>query len=295
MTDSGCNVCPRGCGANRAAGEKGFCSAGLLPVVARAAAHYWEEPCISGERGSGAVFFSGCALKCVYCQNYQISYQIIGTELTPSRLREVIDRLVDTGVHNINLVNPTHYRDAILEALEKPLPVPVVYNCGGYESIETLRMFDGIIDIYLPDYKYSDDSLAERFSCAPDYSERAGEAIFEMYRQTGPYKFDRDGLMRSGLIVRHLMLPGHVENTVGAIRWFARNFVKGEAKFSLMRQYIPCGNADRYPELTRRLTESEYAAAEQSLLDFGIEDGYVQDVESASDAYVPQFDCTGVF
>ncbi len=289
-----CVNCPRYCDADRASGKLGFCGAGRLSAVARAAAHFWEEPCISGTRGSGTVFFSGCNLRCAYCQNAEISFSGKGRELDAKGLREAFLRLAGTGVHNINLVTPTPHIDAIAEALERPVGVPVVYNCGGYESAEGLRKLEGKIDIYLPDVKYSDDKLALLLSNAPGYFDRARQAVAEMYRQTGRYLLDSEGLMRRGLIVRHLVLPGHTDNSKDVLEWFAGTFGRGEAMLSLMSQYTPPINAALPLELKRRLTREEYGEVVDYLHMLGIRDGYIQDLESANEGFVPDFDMTGV-
>ena len=211
-----CNICPRKCNAERlplAENGEGFCGLGGAPKIARAALHFWEEPPISGENGSGTVFFSGCNLGCIFCQNKKISRGRFGKTVTPERLREIYEELINKGAHNINLVTPTHFADAVLASLEPKLSVPVVYNCGGYESVETLKRFEGKIQIYLPDIKYSDNALAKKYSAAPDYFETAKEAVKEMYRQTGKYDIGDDGIMKKGVIIRHLILPGQLENT----------------------------------------------------------------------------------
>jgi putative pyruvate formate lyase activating enzyme len=281
-----CFLCPKACGAERDKGERGCCGAGSLPRVARAAAHYWEEPCISGERGSGTVFFSGCNLRCVYCQNREISFTLKGRELDARGLRELFLTLCDTGVHNINLVTPTPYINIIAEALEEPLPLPVVYNCGGYESVEALRLLDGKIDIYLPDMKYMSSRLAKELSGAGDYPERAAEAISEMYRQKGAYRLDARGIMVSGVMVRHLVLPGQLDNSKDVLDWFKGRFKRGEALLSLMSQYTPNG----YGGIDRQLEKAEYSEVVDYLYQLGIKDGYVQDPSSAATGYVPAFD-----
>jgi putative pyruvate formate lyase activating enzyme len=286
----GCTVCPRMCRKPR---PGGFCRMGELPRVARAALHHWEEPCISGTRGSGAVFFSGCSLRCVFCQNETISRGGFGKEISVERLREIFEELIAQGAHNINLVNPTHFAPAIARALEKPLPVPVIYNCGGYERVETLRMLEGKIQIYLPDLKYLQQEPAARYSGAADYPEVAQAAIAEMIRQTGPYRLDEDGMLIGGTLIRHLILPRHLENTRRVIDWVAA-LPKGTVLFSLMSQYTPCGDLSRTPEIDRRLTRREEQAAQAYLFASGIEDGFVQERESAQKEYVPPFDLTGV-
>lgn len=291
-------LCPRLCGVLRlcsASPDKGpgACRMGLLPVLARAGLHYWEEPCISGKQGSGAVFFSGCVLKCVYCQNYNISAQGFGREVSVSRLGEIFEELAEQGAHNINLVNPTHFTDAVLEALEKPLPIPVVWNSGGYERVETLRRLKGKVQVYLPDLKYSDNTLAVRYSSAKDYFETAKAAILEMVRQTGPYIIENDLLIR-GVLIRHLVLPGQIENARGVIDWVSAAFPPKTVLFSLMSQYTPCGRADTFPELRRRVTGAEYRALEEYLLGCGIAEGYLQEPGAADGAYIPAFDLSGI-
>ena len=289
-----CTLCPRRCGVDRSE-KTGFCAVGSEPTVARAALHFFEEPCISGARGSGTVFFTGCNLRCVFCQNEAISRGKGGKTVTPQRLRKIYFELIDKGAHNINLVTPSHFADAVAASLEGGLPVPVVYNCGGYESVETLKKLEGKVQIYLPDFKYSDASLAAKFSFAPDYPAAAEKAIAEMHRQTGDFAFDDDGMLTRGVLIRHLVLPNHSENTFGVIDRVRRMFPRdGQVLFSLMSQYTPVANIPQYPELCRRLTEEEYAAAEQYLFDSGIEDGFVQDRESAETEYIPAFDGTGV-
>ena len=289
-----CNFCARRCGIDRSQ-HAGFCGMTETIRIARAGLHFWEEPCISGTKGSGTVFFSGCNLRCVYCQNYEISTGGSGQEITLPRLKEIYSELIAQGAHNINLVTPTHYTDAVLASLEDPLPVPVVYNTNGYEDVENLKRLDGKVQIYLPDLKYSDDSLAIRYSNAPGYFAAATRAIREMFRQTGRYRIDEEtGLMERGIIIRHLLLPGQVENTKRVIDWVAETFDPGDVLFSLMRQYIPHGKAEEYPELNRKVTDEEYQAVEAHLFDSGIEDGFVQDEDSASKDFIPSFDGTGV-
>ena len=288
-----CRLCPRECGADRTRGF-GACKVGNTITAARAALHMWEEPCISGEKGSGTVFFSGCNLHCVFCQNYEISSMNKGKEITVQRLREIYFELIAQGANNINLVTPTHFTHAILESLKEPLPVPVVYNTSGFETLDTLRKLKGKVQIWLPDLKYSDDLAAIKYSNAPSYFRIATDAIKEMYKQVGPYKLNDDGIMQSGVIIRHLLMPGMMENTKGVIDWVAKTFKPGEVMFSLMHQYVPCGRAADYPEINRRVTDEEYAEVEQYLFDSGIEDGFVQEDESACEDFIPKFDGTGV-
>lgn len=288
-----CTLCPRMCGVDRTAGERGFCGMPAHPVAARAAAHYWEEPVISGERGSGAVFFSGCTLRCKFCQNYEISTQKHGFALDSARLREIFERLVAEGCHNINLVTPTHFLPDILPALEPKLPVPVVYNCGGYERVETLRALEGKVDVWLPDMKYSDPALARALSSAPDYVEVAKAAILEMYRQTGPCVIE-NGLLKRGVLIRHLILPGQVDNSIGVLEWIAKTFPKNAVLVSLMSQYIPMGPAAKVSPFDRRITQEEYDTVLSWLYFFGLENGFIQGPEAASLEYVPEFNGEGI-
>ncbi len=290
-----CSLCPRRCGALRTADHgSGFCKMGEEPVVARAALHFWEEPCISGTRGSGTVFFTGCTLQCVFCQNHAISLErAAGRRLTPRQLSDVFFRLIDQGAHNINLVSGAQFVPAIVEALSiRKVPVPVVYNSGGYESLEALRALDGLVQIYLPDYKYDDPVLAENFSAAPDYVETARAAILEMVRQTGPCTFDEHGLLTRGTIVRHLLLPGHTRNSLAALDWLHGHLPDG-VLVSLMGQYTPCVPLPQFPELSRRVTRREYEKVQNHLFALGL-DGYVQELASAKKTYIPAFDLEGV-
>ena len=294
-----CNICPRRCRINRKnsiyePGVSGFCRCGLQPVVARAALHHWEEPCISGTRGAGTVFFSGCNLHCVYCQNYEISELGRGTEISFVRLREIYQELIAQGAHNIDLVTPTHFSHAIYESLTNPLPVPVIYNCGGYESVHTIRFLRRKIQIWLPDLKYADDACAVRYSQAPGYFDTACAAIEEMYRQAGSYELDSEGLMKKGVLIRHLILPGQLENTKAVIDYISDTFLPGQVLFSLMRQYVPCGRAADYPEINRTVTDDEYREAEEYLMASRIEDGFVQEKGSSDSNFIPAFDGTGV-
>lgn len=267
---------------------------GADAAVARAALHFWEEPCISGTRGSGTVFFTGCSLKCVFCQNYQISTKHeVGITVSVKELGDIFDRLVAQGAHNINLVNPTHFALPIAEALRLRRPfLPVVYNSGGYENPDTLEMLDGLIDIYLPDLKYADDELAKRLSGASDYVETAKAAVLEMARQTGPAQYDEEGIMTRGTIVRHLILPGHTKNSIAVLDWLSEHLPEG-VPVSLMAQYIPCGRAAEFPEINRPITKREYEKVQQHLFDLGL-DGFIQERTSASSKFIPPFDLEGV-
>lgn len=292
MNEYICNDCPRKCGAVRGGAGKGFCRMGANPVLARAALHFDEEPVISGERGAGAVFFSGCALRCRFCQNFEISHHNFGREITPARLREIYFELIDQGAQNINLVNPTHFVRPILESLEGGLPVPVVWNTGGYERVETVRRLEGKVQVWLPDLKYIRSDSARRYSAAPDYFEHASAAIQEMLRQAGPVVLGDDGAIQSGVIVRHLILPGCAEESMEILDWVAENLPG--AWISLMAQYLPFGNVEGVDQLDRRLTQEEYDRVCDHLLDLGLEDGFVQELSSSDEKYIPIFDLTGV-
>ena len=288
-----CTLCPRRCGVDRTAGQLGFCRMPDQIQAARAALHYWEEPVISGSYGSGAVFFSGCTLRCAFCQNGVISQENFGKPLSPAGLRAVFERLIDEGCQNINLVTPTHFLPSILPALTPKLPVPVVYNCGGYESVETLRQLEGLVDIYLPDFKYSDDRLAAKLSAAPDYAETAAAAIREMYRQVGAAVIE-DEQMTRGVIIRHLVLPGCIDNSLGVLDWIAESFPKKDVLVSLMSQYVPMGRAKTMPPLDRRITQEEYDAVLSYLYLLELDNGYTQDFSAATAEYIPDFDLEGL-
>ncbi len=286
-----CNICPRKCNVDRSI-KTGVCGVSDTLKIARAAPHYWEEPCISGTNGSGTVFFSGCNMKCVFCQNYEISSGCSGKEITTDRLCEIYKELIDSGVHNINLVTPTHYAEKIIQSLKKPLSVPVVYNSSGYDSVETLKKLEGKIQIYLPDMKYMNSAIAKKYSLAPDYPERAKDAVHEMFRQTGEAVFDEEGIMQSGVIIRHLMLPGESENTLDVIDWVSSEF-GDKVVFSLMSQFTPNKNCS-LPELQRTVSEEEYNKAVDYIYLCGMENVYVQDFSSAKKEYTPPFDLSGV-
>lgn len=294
-----CYICPHRCGVDRpatmaSAGVFGSCGCGMQPIVARAALHLWEEPCISGSRGSGTVFFSGCNLHCVFCQNYEISCRNQGKEISVARLRQIYLELIAQGAHNINLVTPTHFTEAVLASLHEPLPVPVVYNTSGFETLDTVRKLKGKVQIWLPDLKYSDDLAAIKYSNAPNYFATATAAIKAMYKQVGPYQMDANGVLKSGVVIRHLLLPNMVANTCKVIDWVAANFAPEQVLFSLMHQYIPYGRAADYPEINRPVTAEEYQQVEKYLFASGIEDGFVQEDEAATTDFIPTFDGTGV-
>lgn len=291
---SECRLCPRQCGADRAI-SAGVCHMGDALRVARAAPHYGEEPCISGERGSGAVFFAGCPLGCVYCQNYALSRGRIGETVSAERLAAIFSELEAKGVHNLNLVTGTQFAPQILEALSIAAPkIPVVWNTSGYETVETVDALAPQVSVFLPDFKYTDPRLAARYSRAPDYPEAARAAIRRMVEHTGAFELDGDGLLRRGVLIRHLVLPGQTENTRAALHWIADTFAPGTVLVSLMAQYTPCGHLDKYPELRRTLTPEEWDAALAVLNETGLSDGYVQELSASGEEEIPAFDGTGV-
>ncbi len=332
-----CSICPRACYIDRNK-SKGFCGMGEKPVIARASLHMWEEPCISGTKGSGTVFFSGCNLKCIFCQNHEISHGGTGREISIMELAGIFLSLQEKGAHNINLVTPSHFAPAIKEALELAgaghgdryalragrrdnnapetgtdsisqfsfvtgqrndlpaaayvnssgsLTIPVIYNTNGYDSLETLHLLDGSVDIYLPDLKYISPEVSLEYSGARDYFDAASNAILEMHRQVGMSKFDESGIMTRGMIVRHLVLPGHTAETLRVLEWISEN-LPGDVQVSLMSQYLPCYKACGHPVLDRRLTRYEYEKVTNKFARLGL-NGFVQDRESASDQYIPDF------
>lgn len=286
-----CNICPRKCNAQRESAQ-GFCRAPERFKLARAALHFWEEPCISGKNGSGAVFFSGCNLKCVYCQNYEISIGDKGTQISDERLIEIFEELIDEGAQNINLVNPTHYATRLAEVLSKwKCPVPIVYNSSGYESVETLRLFEGIVDIYLPDFKYIRSEKAQRYSRAKDYPQAVKAALFEMRRQQ-PEDIFENGIMKRGMIIRHLILPQNTNSSLEIIDYIKENFES--TYLSLMAQYVPCGNLKDFPELQRKITKREYEKVVDYACQKGLQRVFVQELGSADKMYIPPFDLNGV-
>lgn len=288
-----CNLCPRRCNALRdeTHGE-GVCGMPEGVLLSRAALHHWEEPPLSGTHGAGTVFFTGCPMHCVFCQNDAISRENFGAPVTEERLRAIFGELVDQGAHNIDLVSPTHYAHVLRRALWPKPSVPVVWNTGGYERVETLRSLEGLVDIYLPDFKYMDGTVAARYSDAPDYPEVTRAAILEMYRQTGPVVLE-DGLLKRGIIIRHLLLPGQLAGARAVMDWVAETFPKGAVLFSLMSQYIPYGRAAEYPEINRTLRKAEARKAAEYMENLGL-DGFTQEGTSASEGYIPGFDLTGV-
>ena len=280
-----CRLCPRQCGARRSGTEKGYCRCPDIALVAKTMLHKWEEPALAGNGGSGTIFFGGCTMGCVYCQNRDISCKPTGALTTSKRIREMMEDLIMQGAENIDLVTPTQYLPTILPALEPKLPVPVVYNCGGYERVETLRALEGKVDIYLPDLKYSDNRLAKLLSAAPDYFQVATTAIREMVRQTGAVQWAGEKVAK-GVIVRHLILPGFVDNSLRVLDWLGENFRPGEILVSLMRQYTPMPGMPA--PLDRRITDEEYDAV-LSWMYLNDLEGFVQDAEAADHAFIPDF------
>lgn len=291
LSYANCRLCPRQCGVDRDEGQTGFCGMTAQMTAARAMLHYGEEPPISASFGTGAVFFSGCTLRCRYCQNREISLERKGKPISSEELRDIFLRLIDEGAQSIDLVTPTHFLPTILPALTPKLPVPVVYNCGGYERVDTLRELEGLVDIYLPDFKYADDRLAARLSDAPEYFDVAAAAICEMYRQVGGYVIE-DEQMQRGVLIRHLVLPGAVGNSLRVIEWVARTFPKNDVLFSLMSQYVPSPTLPA--PLNRRLTPEEYDGAVSWLVLCGIRSGFVQNLSAATDELLPDFDFSGL-
>ncbi len=291
-----CTLCPRNCHANRSEGKTGYCRAGAGITAARAALHYWEEPCISGTRGSGTVFFSGCSLGCVYCQNYDISRNQAGKVISIGRLADIFLELQEQKAFNINLVTPSHYVPSIVKAIEKGkakgLCIPVVYNSSGYESVETLKLLEGSVDIYLPDFKYFDQELSYRYSGCRDYFEIASQSLKEMVRQTGEAVLE-ENIMKKGVIVRHLLLPGGLSDSKKVIKYLYNTY-KDTIYISIMNQYTPLEQVKEYPEINRRVTKKEYEALVDYALDLGVENGFIQEGETASESFIPAFDYQGI-
>ena len=295
-SSTGCRLCPRCCGADRAV-SFGYCQAPAGIVAARAALHPWEEPCISGTRGSGTVFFSGCTLGCVFCQNYQIRREAFGKPISVSRPSEIFLELQEAGAHNINLVTPTQYLPWIvpaLDAVRDRLAIPVVYNCGGYERAEVVAALAPYVDIWLPDLKYQDPALSASLSQAPDYFAAAHKAIRQMVLQTGPPELDGDGIMKRGVIIRHLVLPGHRDDSIRLLHWLAGALPKGQYYISLMSQYTPYRKIPEHPELDRRITRYEYDQVVEEALRLGLDLGYMQKKSSAKEEYTPPFGLQGL-
>lgn len=288
-----CNICPRRCGADRENGSLGFCGASNKIRIARAALHFWEEPCLSGKNGAGTVFFSHCNMKCVYCQNYRISTRGAGHEVSIGELAEIFLDLQSQGANNIDLVTPTHYALDIAEAVKKAknsgLHIPVLYNCGGYESVETLKRLEGIIDIYMPDMKYYRDKYAVKYSSAPKYFETACAALEEMYRQTGAVVLDKNGIMQSGVIVRHMMLPGLMLDTKKIMDYLFDTY-GNNIYISLMSQYTPLKNVERFPELNRKIDMKKYNSIVDYCMNRGMENVFIQEGSAAKESFIPCFE-----
>ncbi|MDY2938464.1 MAG: radical SAM protein [Fusicatenibacter sp.] len=292
-----CRICPRNCKANRAEGKSGYCGVPAGIRAARAALHFWEEPCISGREGSGTVFFSGCNLRCVYCQNHQIAENETGREITVDRLAQIFLELKEKGANNINLVTPSHYvpqiREAIVKAKGQGLNLPIVYNCGGYEGTDALKSLEGFVDIYLTDFKYMDEELAGKYSKAWDYPERAKEALAEMVRQNPQPVFDDKGLMQKGVIVRHLLLPGAVKNARAVVKYVYETY-RDQVYLSLMSQYTPLPQVSDISPLNRKVTRREYERLIEYTLELGVVNAYIQEGETARESFIPEFDYEGL-
>lgn len=313
-----CSLCPRNCQADRTAGNAeeygagrttentevcqtdraaGYCGMSENIYVARAALHMWEEPCISGEEGSGTVFFSGCTLRCVFCQNFQIAAGKAGKKITPERLVEIFLELQEKCANNINLVTPTHYilqiAEAIKKARDRGLTIPVVYNTSGYEKAESLKLLDGLVDVYLPDFKYVSPVISAKYSKAPDYFEVADKALREMYRQVGEPQFNEKGIMTKGIIVRHLLLPGYVEDSKNVIEYLYKTY-KNSIYISIMNQYTPLLQVKNYPEIDRKVTKKEYDEVVDYAIEIGVSNGFIQEEGTSSESFIPEFDYEGV-
>lgn len=293
-----CTLCPRNCKVDRSADRIGYCGMPETIQVARASLHMWEEPCISGTSGSGTVFFTGCNLKCVYCQNHTIAVGHKGRSVSQTQLSDLFLMLQEKGAHNINLVTPSHYIPGIAKALElsknQGLTIPIVYNTGGYDSVSSLKLLDGLVDIYLPDFKYVSSSLSQKYSHAADYYEVTKLSLAEMYRQVGNPVFDESGdLMRKGIVVRHLLLPGCMEDSKAVIHYLYTTY--GDHIFiSIMNQYTPLPHVAAYPELNRKVSDEEYDALVDYAIELGVEQGFIQEGDTAQESFIPEFDFTGL-
>ncbi len=293
-----CTLCPRECGANRLAGQLGYCGQSAEIYAARAALHFWEEPCISGTRGSGTVFFSGCNLRCVFCQNHDIALGQKGKAISPERLAEIFCALQENGAHNINLVTPSHFipqiRHALIKAKKMGLTLPIVYNTGSYEKVSSLRMLDGLVDIYLPDLKYYSSELSNRYSHAADYFENATAAIGEMFRQVGKFQYDpKNSLLKKGVLVRHLILPGQTKDSKKILRYLRETY-KDDILVSIMNQYTPLAHVITIPELNRKVTQEEYDRILHFADAIGITQGFIQEGSAADESFIPPFNYEGV-
>lgn len=294
---SSCRLCPRNCSINRLNGEMGFCRAGKEVLCARASLHLWEEPCISGKNGSGTVFFTGCNLRCVFCQNHEISQESTGKPVSIDRLADIFLEQQERGAHNINLVTPTHYVPQIIEALviakSKGLSIPILYNTNSYENVETIKALKGYIDVFLPDLKYFNDKYAVKYSAAPDYFYHASRAIGEMVKQAGNPEFDEDGMIKKGVIIRHLMLPGLLFDSKKIIDYIYSTY-GNSVYLSLMNQYTPMHNAAAFPEINKTLNPKHYDSMIDYALSIGIENGFIQESGTSNKSYVPEFDMRGI-
>lgn len=296
---SECMLCPRKCGADRSGGKAGYCGETDCVRLARAALHMWEEPCISGEKGSGTVFFTGCALRCVYCQNHEIAAGAVGKAVSIGRLSEIFLELQAKSANNINLVTPSHFVPQIIEALKRAkrdgLRIPVVYNTSGYENVSTLQMLEGYVDVYLPDFKYSDREHAKRYSGAADYPQKAEAALAEMVRQTGPPQFDGHGMMKKGVIVRHLLLPGCLEDAKRIVHYLYKTY-GNQIYMSLMNQYTPLDSLDKekYPEIARKVSDRAYDSLVNYAIELGVEQAFIQEGDTAEESFIPPFTLEGV-
>lgn len=290
-----CTACPRKCSVERVDNQpsKGFCKMPYNAVLAHAGLHYWEEPVISGNRGSGAMFFSGCSLRCVFCQNFKISHENFGKEISKEKFIDIIKDLEDKGAHNINLVNPTHFVHFIYDVLSNYRPtVPVIYNSGGYDTVESLKLLDGLVDIYLPDLKYFDSDISKKYSSAHNYFDYASAAILEMRRQTKTDVIE-NGIMKKGLIIRHLVLPKNTEQSIKLLNWIKDN-LSLDTYISLMSQYTPCGRTYEYKELNRKIMSAEYSKVLDEFERLGFINGFMQQRTSAKEEYIPDFDLSGI-
>lgn len=292
-----CTLCPRSCKIDRKGGQVGFCKAGDKIKVARASLHEWEEPCLSGTKGSGTVFFSHCTLKCIFCQNYSISTQQFGKEISCEKLSKIFFRLQNQGAHNINLVTPTHFVpqiiSAIKEAKKQGLTIPIVYNSSGYETVDTIRKLNGFIDIYLPDMKYYSDNLAIRYSKAPHYFDYAKEALEEMFKQVGPPLFDENGILQKGVIVRHLLLPGQKEDTKQILSYLYQTY-HDDIIISIMNQYTPLEQVKDIPSLNQKVSQQDYDEVINYAIDLGIKRAYIQEGETQKTSFIPSFQLEGI-
>ena len=292
-----CSICPRNCRIDRTNGQIGYCQSGHEIKAALASVHMWEEPPISGSCGSGTIFFSGCNLRCVFCQNYTISSENSGKTISTERLSQIMLEQQARGVHNINLVTATHFIPSIVKAVQKAknngLKIPIVYNTGGYEKVESIKMLEGTVDIYLPDIKYFSSELSLKYSGASDYFSYASEAVLEMYRQTGNNIYDDNGIMKSGVIIRHMIMPSHKEDSYKVLDWIRDN-IGTEACVSLLSQYTPAYNAEKYKEINRKLMSLEYTRVIEHFFDIGLKNGFMQEKSSAESKYTPIFDLSGL-